>query len=88
MGFLLDCPNCGKRDVYEFKFGGEWRRRPQFSAAEREWATYVYMKDNAAGAEKEWWYHRLGCKRWFLAIRDTKDNSVLKTFWMEDEQSV
>jgi sarcosine oxidase subunit delta len=85
MGFLLECPNCGKRDVYEFRFGGEARRRPQFAAMEREWTNYVYMKENIAGIEKEWWFHRLGCRKWFLALRDTRDNTVLRTFWLEEE---
>ena len=81
MGFLLHCPNCGGRDAYEFRFGGEARKRPLSSASEKEWADYVYMKKNVAGAEREWWYHRLGCKKWLIAIRDTRDNSVSKTFW-------
>jgi heterotetrameric sarcosine oxidase delta subunit len=85
VGFLLLCPNCGGRDAYEFRFGGEERKRPSFSATEKEWADYVYMKKNVAGAEREWWYHRLGCKKWLIAIRDTRDNSVSKTFWPGEE---
>ena len=32
MSFLLPCPNCGKRSVYEFQFGGEMRSRPPVDA--------------------------------------------------------
>jgi heterotetrameric sarcosine oxidase delta subunit len=85
VGFLLHCPNCGERDAYEFRFGGESRKRPSFSATEKEWTDYVYMKKNVAGAEREWWHHRLGCRRWLIAIRDTRDNSVSKTFWPGEE---
>lgn len=85
MGFLLECPNCGKRDVYEFRFGGEWKSRPAPSASAEEWARYVYMRKNEADVQKEWWHHSLGCKKWFLAIRDTRDNSVVRTFWVGDE---
>lgn len=81
MGFLLHCPNCGDRDVYEFRFGGEALTRPPFSASEMDWAKYVYFRKNEAGVQQEWWYHRLGCKKWFVAIRDTRDNTVLRTFW-------
>lgn len=85
MGFLLHCPNCGERDAYEFRFGGEAHKRPSFSATDREWADYVYMRKNAAGVEREWWYHRLGCRKWLIAVRDTRDNSVSKTFWPGEE---
>jgi sarcosine oxidase subunit delta len=85
VGFLLDCPNCGKRDVYEYRFGGEQKKRPASSASKEEWANYVYMRKNVAGVETEWWYHSLGCRRWLVAVRDTRDNSVSKTFWPGEE---
>ena len=85
MGFLLECPNCGKRDVYEFRFGGEVRKRPSPTATTEEWTRYIYMKENAAGVQKEWWFHRLGCRKWFVATRDTVTNSVLRTSWFDEE---
>jgi heterotetrameric sarcosine oxidase delta subunit len=86
MGFLLECPNCGKRDAYEFRFGGESHKRPVPDASSEAWADYSYMRENVAGVQREWWFHRLGCGKWFLAIRDTRDNSVLKTFWYGEGQ--
>ena len=82
MGFLLRCPNCGDRDAYEFRFGGEINPRPSSlqDSTEKDWATYAYMRKNVADVEQEWWYHRLGCKKWFLAKRDTRNNLVVKTF--------
>ncbi len=84
MGFLLKCPHCGERDVYEFQFGGEFIPRPppvlSSPASEKDWVDYVYMRKNLADVEKEWWYHKLGCKKWFLALRDTRNNLVLRTF--------
>ena len=85
MGFLLECPNCGKRDVYEFRFGGEVHKRPLVTAQPQVWADYSYMKDNIAGVQQEWWFHRLGCGKWFQAIRDTRDNSVIRTYWFGEE---
>ena len=79
MSFLLECPNCGARDVNEFKYQGEVTRRPHGQATLRELTEYVYFRDNVAGVQREWWYHRLGCGLWFLAERDTRTNAVLRT---------
>ena len=79
MTFLLDCPNCGLRDVYEFRYQGEVTRRPAGRPTQRELSDYVYFRDNVAGVQREWWYHRTGCGEWFLAERDTRTNEVLKT---------
>lgn len=87
MGFLLRCPNCGERNVYEFTFGGEFRQRPLQTAGKEEWTRYLYLRRNEAGAQKEWWNHRYGCRKWFLAIRDTKTNTVLETFWPENQKN-
>ncbi len=84
MAFLLSCPNCGKRDVYDFAFGGEALTRPTIDASPDEWVHYFYNRKNEAGVQREWWYHKLGCRRWFLALRDTTTNEVLKTFWPEE----
>jgi sarcosine oxidase subunit delta len=79
MTFLLECPNCGPRDVYEFKFQGEVTRRPGAGASQRELSAYVYFRANAAGPQREWWYHRTGCGLWFVADGDTRTNEVLRT---------
>ena len=79
MTFLLDCPSCGLRDVYEFKFQGEVTTRPAGRPTQRELSAYVYFRDNVAGVQREWWYHRAGCGLWFLAERDTRTNEVLRT---------
>jgi len=36
------------------------------------------------GRQIEWWYHRSGCQSWFLAERDTLNNSDHKSFWYGD----
>ncbi len=84
MSFLVKCPNCGDRGVYEFRFGGEYRERPQPDASDRTWFEYIYGRNNIDGVQKEWWYHRDGCGQWFLADRDTISNSVLATMWPEE----
>jgi heterotetrameric sarcosine oxidase delta subunit len=79
MSFLLTCPHCGARPVDEFHFQGEVTRRPGRGASLRELTDYVYFRDNVAGVQREWWYHRTGCGIWFVAERDTRTNTVLQT---------
>ncbi|HEX6303481.1 MAG TPA: sarcosine oxidase subunit delta [Anaerolineales bacterium] len=74
--FQLPCPNCGLRNASEFRFGGEITHRPS-GEDQREWADYVYNRQNAAGVQEEWWYHRSGCQRWFKARRNTATNEIL-----------
>jgi heterotetrameric sarcosine oxidase delta subunit len=77
--FLLPCPNCGPRDVEEFRCAGEVTRRPAATPSLRELMRYVYFRDNVCGVHREWWYHRHGCGLWFVAERDTRDNTVIAT---------
>ena len=79
MSFLLACPHCGPRDVNEFRYQGEVTRRPSSRPSLRELTDYVYFRDNVAGEQREWWYHRVGCGTWFVAVRDTRTNEVLRT---------
>jgi sarcosine oxidase, subunit delta len=76
MSFVLTCPYCGAREVTDFAFGGEVRTRPAERMSPRELGAYNYMRRNVAGVQREWWYHRSGCRRWFLAERDTRTNEV------------
>jgi sarcosine oxidase subunit delta len=75
MAFLLDCPYCGRRPVTEFGYGGETGE----GAAEESLAAELYLRDNVAGVQRESWFHRFGCERWFVAERDTRTNAVLRT---------
>ena len=79
---LLECPNCGARNISEFRFGGERNARPTFAAEvpDQAWLDYVYMRTNVQGVQVEWWRHSFGCGLWFLAERHTKTNQVLKTY--------
>ena len=58
MSFLIPCPHCGKHSVYEFRFGGEVKQRPAVASTDEAWLDYTYTKVNAAGVQREWWYHR------------------------------
>jgi methylglutamate dehydrogenase subunit B len=78
MTFLLSCPNCGERGVEEFATTGEVLSRPPSRPTLDELTTYLYLRRNAAGMQREWWQHRLGCGAWFLAERDTRSNEVVQ----------
>ena len=80
MSFLLACPNCGPRDVNEFTYQGEITKRPQTSPELRDLTAYLYLRDNVAGVQREWWFHRDGCELWFQAERDTRTNDVQRTW--------
>jgi sarcosine oxidase subunit delta len=67
--------------VYEFRWGGAQSQRPAPGASREAWVDYLYLRPNVAGVQREWWYHRLGCRRWLLAVRDTRTNAVAETFW-------
>ena len=79
MSFLLTCPNCGTREVTDFGYGGEISSRPTERPSLRELGEYNYFRRNRAGVQREWWFHRSGCRAWFVAERDTTTNEVLLT---------
>jgi sarcosine oxidase subunit delta len=75
LSFLIPCPLCGPRDIYEFRFGGEVKVRPDERGTHpEEWAEYVYFSKNVSRPQKEWWYHTKGCRCWFTLWRDTTTN--------------
>lgn len=82
---ILNCPNCGARNVNEYRYGGEYNPRPAkpLETDAAEWSDYIFMKANKLGVQKEWWYHSSGCGTWFLAERHTKSNVVDKTYFWE-----
>ncbi len=81
MAFLIRCPACGPRDSSEFRYGGECSERPDALDDDRVWADWVFGRDNRAGPQREWWFHRWGCRKWFVAVRDLNSNVVGQTAW-------
>jgi len=76
MALLITCPICGKRNGYEFKFGGEEKgpRPDEKDLTPEAWCDYVHMNNCVASVQKEWWFHRDGCGSWFTIHRDTTTN--------------
>lgn len=76
MSLLIHCPICGRRNGYEFRYGGEDKGaypadRPFSPEA---WYEYVHANTCLAGVVSEWWCHRHGCGLWFTIYRDTRTN--------------
>ena len=83
MSFLLTCPNCGPRDVSEFRYGGQvlvsrLQTAPPSEGQERSEAT----GSNLPGLQRERWYHRFGCRCWIIAERNVRTNDVLRAGWL------
>ena len=77
MSILIPCPHCGPRDHSEFHCTGEVLTRPKQKPELGELTSYLFLRRNVAGVQREWWHHRRGCELWFLAERDTRTNEVL-----------
>lgn len=71
MSFMLPCPNCGPRDVAEYRYGGE--------------IAAPTAPTNLPGRQRERWYHRFGCRRWLAVERDVRTNQILATHWLTGE---
>lgn len=73
MSFTITCPVCGKRDLYEFRFGNEDRgpAPDQDGISIENYTDYHHRHAAVAGVQKEWWCHKDGCGVWFTTWRDT-----------------
>ncbi len=78
MAFLIDCPNCGPRSPYEFRFGGECKKTPEHDADLRAWCEHIYFNENMSGFQDEWWFHALGCGDWIRIRRNTVTHEMIK----------
>ena len=76
MTLMITCPVCGRRNGYEFRFGGEDKgpRPSDENLSAEAWRDYIHMNANVGGVQKEWWFHRDGCGAWFAISRNTVTN--------------
>jgi len=86
----IHCPYCGWRDQREFSCGRELRHEPEDSMAltDKQWADYLFIRDNIKGPHYEQWCHNHGCRRWFNAIRDTRNDLFIATYKINEEPPV
>ena len=71
----ITCPQCGPRDRREFTWAGAALDRPAPDAGEAAWDDYVHLRENPAGALREYWYHD-ACQTWAVVTRDTVTHAV------------
>ena len=52
--------------------------RPDPNGPQAEAAFYeaVYLRDNPAGPQREFWYHAMGCRSWLVVTRDTRTHEI------------
>lgn len=80
---LITCPWCGPRDETEYHYGGQAHVPYPATPADlddRQWAEYVFYRDNPKGPFAERWAHSHGCRRWFNVLRDTVTYEVLAVY--------
>jgi sarcosine oxidase subunit delta len=80
---LIDCPHCGPRDETEFTYGGQAHvPYPGDPAAlsDKEWAEYLFYRENTRGIFAERWMHSAGCRKWFNALRNTITYEFVLTY--------
>ena len=78
----LNCPFCGLRDEAEFSCGGEAHiARPlaRNQLSDKDFADYLFLRDNPKGVFLERWRHAAGCRRWFNVARHTVSHEIIET---------
>jgi methylglutamate dehydrogenase subunit B len=74
----IPCPYCGERSNDEFSILGDavaLMARPSDATLEA-FDRYLHERANPAGAHKELWYHRGGCRQWLVVERNTLTHNV------------
>ena len=85
----ISCPWCGPRDEAEFRCGGEShiaRPGPPEEVSDREWARYLFERDNPKGELAERWVHAAGCRQWFNLVRDTSTHAIFHVYRMGESR--
>ena len=82
---FIPCPYCGKRDETEFSYGGEAHiARPlaENAITDKDFADYLFLRDNPKGVFLERWLHTAGCRRWFNMARHTVSHEIIEVYRM------
>ena len=82
---LITCPYCGPREEVEFHYGGQahvpYPENPN-DLTDREWAEYLFYRENTKGTFAERWVHSTGCRQWFNMLRDTVTYDIQAVYQM------
>jgi sarcosine oxidase subunit delta len=80
---LIPCPWCGPRSEVEFRHAGQAhmaRPADPRSVSDKEWADFLYNRENPRGRHAERWRHIHGCGRFFNCVRDTVTDRIFATY--------
>lgn len=86
---IIDCPFCGPRTESEFSYGGQAHvayPEDPYALDDRQWAEYLFYRDNPRGAYAERWVHSTGCRKWFNAVRDTSTYEIAAVYRVGEER--
>ena len=73
----ISCPYCGNRPIEEFvQFGAADPVRPPPDAGIEAFVSYVYLRENPAGAHRELFQHVGGCRAIMVVSRDTRTHEI------------
>lgn len=90
--FLINCPYCKEeRPELEFAYAGEAHYpRPnaveQTEMSDKDWSTFMFIRDNVRGDHAERWWHAQGCNMFFNAIRNTVTDKFVMTYKMGEKR--
>lgn len=77
---IMTCPINGERPISEFAYWGAIRPMPNPDVcSDEEWANYVFNRNGAPAIKKEFWCHTPS-NTWFVAERDTANDTIMKTY--------
>ncbi len=89
------CPWCGARGEEEYIYGGPAHLQrpyvqdnPAQDISDRDWAEYLFMRDNVKGVSLERWGHIHGCGQWFNMARDSVSHKIHAIYKMDETFSL
>ena len=87
----IKCPCCGQRSEDEFVWGGDahvGRPGPAEDVSDKEWADYLYKRENKKGVVLERWCHVHGCGEWFNMERCSVSHEITGIYAMGEPAPV
>jgi sarcosine oxidase subunit delta len=48
--------------------------------SDRDWAEYLFYRQNTKGLFAERWVHAVGCRKWFNMLRDTVSYDITAVY--------
>ncbi len=86
------CPYCqASLEEEDFSYAGEAlieRPKKPEDISDEAWGDYLFMRSNSKGNYLEQWNHSAGCRKYFIAERNTIDNTITGTWPMSEASTL